>query len=137
MTSYPHIKINYTKEEPGCYHSMIKYLAEMENTTVYKTIIFKMLADLYEGNGKKPKLKYKSHKIQAMVNGRLIPFVNQGHRVIGSEYHVTIMKSLNDFTTKPISSGTYNDSLGGGWSSNVALYKINDNYFAMMECTCN
>ena len=35
-----------TKQDPTCYHGAIEYLAELENTNKFKTLIFKTIKDL-------------------------------------------------------------------------------------------
>lgn len=50
---------------------------------------------------------------------------------------VLIRRPLEDFNLKIESAGNYQDSLKGGWYQSVKKIKIDNQYFAMMDCSCS
>ncbi len=147
----------YTKSNPGCYHSMIKYLAELEETDSRKLLEItpevnsKTIGGIRSYNktvhidGKEIKGYVKKEKITGGIDVISVytnePFKSP-ERIIFSidtpyKEMVTVWKSLKDFKTKPESAGQYKDDYGAyqGYCM-VPMYRINDKYFAMMECTC-
>lgn len=146
---------HYSKENPGCYHQLLNYLAILEDTPITITDVYINLNDLYARPTKRSKhkgLKYKSYNIIVEYDdGTTSPFILTHHggqrfdKVINKgrvkhkvavKFHCTRNKRLTEFKTKPNLVGNYKDSLGGGWYSNCQLYEINGQYFADMECTC-
>lgn len=134
---------SYTKESPGCYHSMIKFLAELEGTEYIKTIVVKEHRDLYTKTMRK-KLLYPSSDIKVisesgMQHSFIVDQIRYDHpkrAIVPDHFEITMWKNLNDFRNKPVSAGNYKDSLGGGWYSTVPMYRFGNKYFAGMECTC-
>jgi hypothetical protein len=137
----------FTKESPGCYHSMIRYLATKEQTEVYKLLRFNTKQELYASTKSKKKpfrLKYRSYDIRVIDgNGDSHQFIlgqlrydHPTRNITLDHFIVKVMKGMSDFTTVVKSAGSYTDSLGGGWTQKVSMYKVDDNYFADMDCAC-
>lgn len=137
----------YSKNNPGCYHAAIKYLAEIESTSPYKTLTFDKVESLYlttksKNPKKRKRLAYKSYKIKAIdAKGNEFPFYDNNLRfdargVVAVRFEVEVLKRFEDFKAEVKNAGNYKDSLGGGWHSNCQLFEISGNYFAMMECSC-
>lgn len=140
----------YTKDSPGCYHEMIHYIADLENTTVSTVDTHTNIRALYKRpdapKGKHKGLLYKSYNIVVEYSDGTQSrfFINEnGQRFdqvykdkVAVKFYCTRNKRLTEFKTKPNLAGSYKDSLGGGWYSNCQLYEVNGKYFANMECTC-
>lgn len=137
----------HTKESPGCWHSMIRYLAIKEQTDVYKLLRFNTKQELYRPTKSKKKpfrILYKSYDISVIdKDGQSHHYMlgqdrydHPKRNIIPDHFLVKVMKSMSDFTTVVKSAGSYTDSLGGGWSQKVSLYKIDEHYFADMDCAC-
>jgi hypothetical protein len=140
-------KREYTKDNPGCYHSAIKYLAGIENTSAYKTLVFDSSDKLYrQTKSSNPKKKFKlnfySHQIKVIDKDGVSHNYIENHLrynfrgIEAARFEVEVLKNFEDFKTPINKAGNYKDSLGGGWHSNCQLYEINGSYFAMMECSC-
>lgn len=134
----------YTKESPGCYHSLINFLATIESTEQYKVLTFYGMDELYKWNKPKTKrkLQYKSYDIQVISGTEKHAFIKDNKRfdVLGitpDKFEVTVLKNVSDFKTQVNHAGSYKDSLGGGWHQTVSLYECNGSYFATMDCACN
>ncbi len=139
----------HTRENPGCYHSMLKYLAEIDNLSQHVIDRFDKIEQLYSipknSKTKKTHLKYKSYNIH------VIDKQDKEHQFMGlhgqrfdkteqievSHFNCFRLRQLSEFTTKPTVIGKYKDSLGGGWYSMCTLYQINNQFFVDMECTCS
>ncbi len=137
-----------TKNNPGCYHSMISYLAQINNVSQWAIDTVYRIRDLYwRPDAKKAKhrrLRYKSYDITVVdKNGSFHPFIENGRRFDDTARNVDVMffackrlRRVADFDIKPTKIGKYNDSLPGGWYQKVDLWQINDQFFAEMDCTC-
>lgn len=139
---------NIPESEISCYHGMLKYLAELENTTLTKFIELKAIPE----NFKKTPYKRSMTKVykngieygcptKQHIKGGLLMYITPEKQAfpldtVWDKIVVEVYKGIKDFKTEIKSAGNYNDSLGGGWSQNVSMYKINDRYFAMMDCAC-
>jgi hypothetical protein len=136
----------WTKENPGCYHGMIKYLAEINNTLQITIDKVMTLRELYsKPDAKKAKhrgLKYNSYDISVIdMNGVAHPYIKEGkrfdqHGIIPQFFMCQRPKNIREFDIQPTKIGKYKDSLGGGWYQSVDLYQINDKFFALIDCTC-
>lgn len=137
----------HTKDMPGCYHSLIRYLATKEQTEVYKLLKFNTHHELYSKTKSKKKLfklKYRSYDISVIdKNGQSHHYMWQQIRydhatraIIPDHFLVKVMKGMSDFTTIVKGAGSYTDSLGGGWTQKVSLFKVDEQYFADMDCAC-
>lgn len=129
----------------GCYHRMIDYLAELDNTSPRKELTFQTreeaglsYANHYWLNGKDLGALTQVHRKGAilvltdqMTKTRDLPYDTQFDKITRKVY-----KSVEEFNTPVTKAGEYTDSLGGGWSSKVQRYKVKDKYFAAMECSC-
>lgn len=134
------------KSIDGCYHSMIQYLAELDNTSPYKELIFQTREEAglsylnhYWLNGEDLGALTQTHRkggilvlTDQMTKSKDLPYNTQFDKITRQIY-----KSPEEFNTPITKAGQYNDSLGGGWSSKVQRYKVKDKYFAAMECTCS
>jgi hypothetical protein len=137
----------HTKESPGCYHSMIKYLADKENTDQYKILRINTHQELYTktASRKRPmKLICRSYDLKVIdKEGISHPFIIDQLRydhvkraIIPDHFLIKLMKDTTDFTTPVKAAGGYTDCLGGGWTQRVSMYKVDDHYFADMDCAC-
>ena len=145
----------YTKDNPGCYHSSIKYLSEITGISMHKEIYFDSVKDIVEKNKKgKTVLKYMRRNVFVEKDGKRywMPVkrqrkggiveieMNDGTTfpvgTIWDKIGVSILRPQNEFGIAIKPEGTYKDSLGGGWYSSCELYSINGRYFANMDCTC-
>lgn len=132
----------YTKEDLGCYHSLIKYLATKENTDRYKILRFATQEELMDPKKKKNRLMYYSYDINIIdKEGQVHPYILDNLRydhskraIIPDHILVKVLKSTSDFSTIVKGVGSYTDSLGGGWSQKVSMYRVDDKYFADMDC---
>jgi len=135
-----------SKESPGCIHSMLKYLAELDNTSEYKTLEFKTVEEArYKGNNYNKSviydgITYKDPRRRQIKGGAWVIEYKCGtifsEDIIPDKVIVKLRKTISEFTVKPEPSGEYVDCLGGGWTQKVSMYKIHDKYFAAMDCTC-
>lgn len=138
----------YTKENPSCFCSMLQYLAELDKTETTKSVELKEM----------PKSRRKGglHYIKLICIKDGVEYINPSKKQIKGGLWVyeceggiqiptdvkfdsitaIVEKTLSDYKTQPKSAGSYNDSLGGGWYSKCSLYKVNDRYFANMDCAC-
>lgn len=143
----------FTKNNPGCYHQLLEYLSKISGIPLKKEIVFNSVRDMVEKNKNgKTVLKYNRRDIWVEKNGNRywMPIKKQRKGglyeiemqdgttfPIGTEWDrvgVYITRQQKEFGIEIIPSGKYQDSLGGGWSQSVALYRINDKYFADMDC---
>jgi len=137
--------IQYTKENPGGPYSMLKYLSEISGISLRKELEFDSMDKLRRKNGSKTKSKsyliYNAYDIKVVINGEIIPYMIPGpsfgdwrfdnvYKDTPEKFIVTVDRSYEEFGIEIKPAGTYNDSLGGGWSSKIDLYNINGNYFA-------
>lgn len=128
-----------TKHNPGCYHSALEYLSKLTGTPQTKEIIVKDMSGLRNKSGRK--LEYPSRNITVIDReGNRHPYMTTNSErfdvkgIIADHFIVTVNKRLEEFGVEIKREGTYNDSLGGGWSQNVPMYSINGKYFADMDC---
>lgn len=140
---------------PGCYHDALEYVSKITGIPIYKEITFKSVKEMTHINKKgKRELKYKRSNVWVEKGGKRYwsPFkrnIKGGGQVITTKENVEfpigtnwdkvgviMRRNLEEFGVEIKSAGTYNDSLGGGWSCTVPKIRINDKYFAYMECTC-
>lgn len=133
------------KEISGCYHSMLQYLAELDNTSPKKELVFKTYKEAgldtrnnYWLDGKNLGALTQIHRkggilvlTDQLTKTLSLPLDTKFDKVVKKVY-----KSVEEFNTPVVKAGEYKDSLGGGWSSKVQRYKVKDKYFAAMECTC-
>lgn len=135
-----------TKENPGCYHSMMAYLSEVSGMPTTKTISFDRSESLYKmphpkSMKQKRKLLYKSYHITVIDwDGNPQPFMLNNIRwdergVKARRFDVEVDRDVDEFNVPIESAGKYKDSLGGGWYSIIPLYRIHNQFFApAMEC---
>jgi hypothetical protein len=136
----------WTKENPGCYHGMIKYLANLHGVSEYIEDKVLTLHDLFhKPDAKKAKhrgLKYNSYNIKVCAtNGVTYKYIENGKRfdqkgIIPEYFLCRRLKRIEEFIAKPTLIGKYKDCLGGGWTQSVDLYEVNGKYFALMDCSC-
>lgn len=131
--------MEYTKEDPGCYHRMLEYLSN--KTGIPVTYELNVGADnfhsdvIYELRGTKYKLKKLMIKggtpylWDQQTNTPLFPLTTKFDRK-----YVVKRRKPEDFNYPIWKCGTYRDSHTGGSYSKVPMYKVDDQYFAMMEC---
>lgn len=136
------------ESEISCYHGMIKYLAELENTTTSKIVELKEFPKSIKKGGKrylsivlvKNGIEYNYIETKTIKGGVRVRLCSDNNafpiETIFDKIIATENKTIEDFKTEIKSAGNYNDSLGGGWSCSVPMYKVKDRYFAMMECAC-
>lgn len=136
----------HTKEDPGCYHSALKYLEELTGLSAIKTLKLEEV-QLKEtkklANGKiKNKLKYYSYNITVVdKQGNNHPYIlnsmDYKQRKIDFDYFlVKVLRPIAEFNIPIKEEGKYNECLGGGWTTKTRLYSINGNYFANIDCSC-
>lgn len=145
-----------TKSNPGCYHRMIEYLATLDNVSPYKEIDLDYISEI-KSRG------YRSFNCHVVLNGieyyypqyvlekggikkiELSRMVEKYRRetirlddtaMKFDRIYMKIYKSWPDFTIIPQHVGMYKDSLGNGWYSSVHLYRVNEHYFANIDCSC-
>lgn len=132
----------YTKTNPGCYHSALQYLSEVTGISRTKEIKVKTINGLKQGK----RLMYKSYDINVVdKDGNKFAYMQAGKGgplrfdqagIVADHFIVTVNKSLSEFGVEIKGEGNYKDSLGGGWHQTVSLFSINGNYFANMDCAC-
>lgn len=129
----------YTKENPGCYHSMLEYLSK--KTGIPAT---------YQLNVKPDNFHSDVFYVLGLTTYRLKKLMIKGGTPYLCDYdtsqplfplttkfdrkYVVKNRKPEDFNYPIWKCGTYRDSHTGGSYSKVPLYKIDDQYFAMMEC---
>ena len=135
---------NYTKQNPGCYHSAVRYASELTGIPAEKELEFNIIDDLYDKrNVGKRRLLYKSYNIYGVdSNGNRFPFWENHKRfdqngLTAEKFIAKTSRRLSEFNVPIQSEGSYKDSLGGGWYSMVELFSINGKFFAHMECSCS
>lgn len=139
--------MEYTKENPSCFCSMLRYLAELDKTETTKVLTLKeMPISRRKGGLRYNKLICTKDGIQYVnpskkqIKGGLWVYECDGVQIpLDTKFDLIeaiVNKTLSDYKIQPKSAGSYNDSLGGGWYSKCSLYKVNDRYFADMECAC-
>lgn len=136
----------YTKSNPGCYHSMLNYLSQITGISRTKEVEIPNIAAV-------KKFNYSTHFIlNGSELGSLQPITKKGGvKVLTTKPMSTLELPIDqvfdriyiiedrkppEFGITPNKAGNYKDSLGGGWYSTVSLLEINGHYFAMMECSC-
>ncbi len=132
---------DFTKADPGCYHSALKYLSELTGIEIYKEIRKNKLSELRNKTGKK--LLYHADSIKVVdANGKKVMYMQDHCKrfdqcgIIADHFIIEVLKDIKEFGIEIKPEGSYKDSLGDGWYDMVSLYSINGNYFANMECTC-
>lgn len=136
-----------TFDNPGCYHDAIKYCEEKTGISRNKEVFFDNIDKLYNKphpHSAKPKrkLKFKSHDIYVIdESGKTWQFFENNKRfdvsgIIAKRFRVNVIRPLPEFGVEIKYVKDYQDSLGGGWSTMVSRFQIDDKYFANMECTC-
>lgn len=132
----------YTRSNPGCYHSMLRYLSEKTGISLFKEIEKQQVWATSRHTGKK-KLLYNSCNIIVVDKGgnRHSYMKNQKRYDVrgieSSHFLVSVMRDTVEFGLKINDAGNYRDSLGGGWYSNCNLYEVDGKYFATSECACS
>lgn len=132
--------MEYTKENPGCYHSMLKYLSE--KTGIPATYEVNVKPDNFHSDVFYV-LRGTTYRLHKLMKKGGIPylfdqFTHQPLFPLDTKFdrkYVVKNRKPEDFNYPIWKCGTYKDSLGGGWYSKVPLYKVDDQYFAMMECS--
>lgn len=129
---------DYTKENPGCYHSMIDYLSEITGISKRKDI---RLDNVWMFKSGKKRLRFKSHNITVVdKDGQKHSYIDSQNKrfdqrgIVADYFIANITRPIEEFGIEIKSIGTYKDSLGGGWYQNVSMLQINDKFFAMMDC---
>jgi hypothetical protein len=90
----------------------------------------------------KSKLLYKADKIKVILeDGSTISYIQGDKRYdlagyVAKGFIVTVNRKLEEFGVEYESAGNHKDSLGGGWHSDVAMFRHKDFYFAFIECSC-
>jgi hypothetical protein len=131
----------HTKNNPGCYHSMLRYLSEKTGIRMFKEIERQTVWVTSRHTGKK-KLMYCSGNIVVVdKDGNRHAYMKDQKRydlrgVEASYFLVSVMRTPEEFGVKINDAGNYRDSLGGGWYSNCNLYEVDGKYFATSECAC-
>lgn len=135
-----------TITNPGCYHSMIHYLSSISNISPYKEMNYYTIERAkplthnvhFILNGEdlgQLRIRYRKGGIQVLTNAS-----NSIDYDINTKFdriYKTILRDKDEFGIQITKLSTkYKDSLGNGWYSYVDLYQVNDQYFAMMDCTC-
>lgn len=130
----------YTKDNPGCYHSLLNYLSGITSIERRKDIIIKNMNGLRQGK----RLKYRSCDITVVAtDGNKYSYMQADSKrfdsvgIVAEYFIVSVNKSIEEFGIKLNNAGGYQDSLGGGWYSKCHLVQHNGNYFVPdMECAC-
>lgn len=142
-----------TKESPGCIHQLLKALCDKKNIPYKYKVSYKTIEDASARN--------KSYNVHVIIDGKQYRYYRKRqikggvfvYELYIGDTPTTMIASLNivfdkiwaiktrtpvEFTPElhNLHVGKYKDSLGGGWYSNVELYKLDDNYYANMECNC-
>lgn len=136
-----------TFDNPGCYHDALEYCEKKTGIPRNKDIFFDSVEKLYNKphpHAQKPKrkLKFKAYDIYVIdANGKSWQFYDNHKRfdergIVAKQFRVSVLRPLSEFGVEIKYVKDYQDSLGGGWSSMVSRYQIDDKYFADMECTC-
>lgn len=140
-----------TKSNPSCYHGAIAYLSNLTGQSKTKEIAIEKAEYLrsrphpnrHNKNNFKTKLLYKADSIVIQTEcGKSISYFPEPNKRFDAYGYVfkcaivTVNKNVEDFGIKIESCGYYTDCLGGGWTQKVPLFKINDFYFASLECKC-
>ncbi len=130
------------RNDPGCYHSMLRYLSEKTGISLFKEIIKQQVWVTSRHTGKK-KLVYIASNITVVdKEGNRHAFMKDQKRydlrgIEANYFAVSVLRDSEEFGIKINDAGNYRDSLGGGWYSNCSLLEVDGKYFATMECACN
>lgn len=131
-----------TKQSPGCYHSLLKYLSELTGISETKDIIIKDLKGLRNKSGKR--LAYRASHITVVdCSGDKHSYMIDNKRfdergITLDHFLVQIRRPIEEFNIELKFEGNYQDSLEGGWSCTISLFSINNQFFApSMECAHN
>lgn len=133
--------MKYDRSDPGCYHGLLKYLADKTGISLNKDIVTKNVYKVSKHTGKK-KLQYRAMDVTVVdKEGQRHPFMDNQKRydlrgIIADHFIVNVPRIISEFGIDVREAGNYRDSLGGGWYSNCALYEVDGKYFAAMECAC-
>lgn len=133
--------MKFTKYNPGCYHSLLKYLSEKTGISLKKEVIVKNVWKTSPHTGKK-KLEYRAMDITVVdKDGQKHPFMDNQIRfdkrgIVADHFICNVPRLISEYGVDVRNAGNYRDSLGGGWYSNCALFEIDGMYFASMECSC-
>lgn len=131
----------YTRSNPGCYHSMLRYLSEKTGISLFKEVVTKSVWVTSKHTGKK-KLMYNSSNIVVVdQNENRHAYMKDQKRydlrgIEASYFLVSVLRPSEEFGVKINDAGNYRDSLGGGWYSNCNMYEVDGKIFATMECAC-
>lgn len=150
------LKSHYTKDNPGCYHRMIEYLAKCDNTSPFKEIDLDYISEI-KARGYRafnchvilggieyyyPRYVLEKGGIKKLELSRMIEKYKcetirlDDNPIKFDRIYMKLYKSIPDFKTTVNHAGKHKDSCGDGWYSNVTLYEVTGNYFADIECSC-
>ncbi len=132
--------------EARCYHRMLDYLLELTGISKYKQIDYTSPNNITGGwnhrlhfilDGKdlgqlRPKLRKGGIKVLTnILTGVDTPRDTKFDRIYRDLY-----RDPEEFNYLITRAKDYKDCLGGGWSSMIPAYWVNDKLFAAMECSC-
>lgn len=145
---------NYTITNPGCYHSLLSYLSQLSGLSTTEVVKLDY-NQVFRTNKRGNRIGlFSSYNIDFVINGRSVGYLHKQIRkgnvpvlTNGKEdfpydvdidhFLITRNRGIYSFGIDIIDHGkSYNDSIGNGWYSKCRLYQVNDQYFAMMDCTC-
>lgn len=134
--------MKYTRDNPGCYHSLLRYLSEKTGICLNKEIEVKNVWKTSPHTGKK-KLVYRAVDITVVdKDGQRHPFMQDQKRfdlrgIIADHFICNVPRIISEYGIEVRGAGNYRDSLGGGWYCNCAMFEIDGKFFASMECSCS
>lgn len=142
-----------TKDNPGCYHDLRRYLVEKSGLPNTELIVLRRRMPIDDGRKICKKRGGKLYVKSAGGSWVLAPTKKQ---IKGGEFVLSFgpddtkylpittlfecayeaERAVKEFGIHVKDAGKYRDDLGGGWHSMVPMVQIDGNYFAYMECSC-
>ncbi len=142
----------HTKETPGNFHNMMEYLHAITGEPIYKILTFERMDQLRRpvkkyGGKTKTVLKFPARTITIVSGDETYPYMVKPHGgestyKVRFDLHypdkpidvilVQVYRAIDEFGDVVQDAGSYRNSLGGGWHETVQLYRIENQYFALI-----
>lgn len=135
--------------EVGSLYDMRKYMSELSGISPYKEVVFEntqqsgfSYRNRFVLNGVEigPLAKvFRKGGIQVLTNNEHVSgFAAVGDLPLDTKFdkiYRRVLRDIDEFGIKYTHAGDYKDCLGGGAYSMVPRFRVNDRFFAAMECS--
>ncbi|MDB5288572.1 MAG: hypothetical protein JWR05_3521 [Mucilaginibacter sp.] len=128
-----------TRGEPGYYSDMLNELAKIDNTVPEKRITYPNIEAARKAMVKFTDMLFSINNQEAkcikveLRTGEIKTLVFTDFEMPVSEYtkpvSIIVRKSIDEYTCKPNSAGSYKHCEGGGWHSMANLYELNGKFY--------